>query len=79
MATAIPVIIIAAVMVGCVSWLLGFKSHEVGPVAATLGVRALPLGGALSLLLKDLCAYLFWIARNPITDMPPVPFMPGKP
>lgn len=30
------------------------------------------------LLLKDLCAYLFWIARNPISEKLPVDFLPGK-
>jgi hypothetical protein len=28
------------------------------------------------LLLWDLCAFLSWIAKNPVTEKPPVPFIP---
>jgi hypothetical protein len=35
-----------------------------------------PVAILIILLLKDLCAFLFWIARNPLIEKPPTPFLP---
>jgi hypothetical protein len=37
-----------------------------------------PPGLLLVLVMIDLCAYLAWIARAPLVDKPPVPFLPVK-
>jgi hypothetical protein len=35
-----------------------------------------PVAILIILLLKDLCAFLFWIARNPTIEKPPTAFLP---
>jgi hypothetical protein len=35
-----------------------------------------PVAILVILLLKDLCSFLQWIARQPTTDKPPLPFLP---
>ena len=42
-------------------------------------VLAVPVGVLMILLLKDLCGFLFWIARHPITEKPRLDFVTGKP
>jgi hypothetical protein len=37
----------------------------------------MPIPVLVILLLKDLCAFLFWIARNPTAEKPPTPFLPA--
>jgi len=38
----------------------------------------LPVGAVIVLLLKDVCGFLWWIARNPMIDKPPETFLPRK-
>ena len=45
--------------------------------AALLWLLILPPGAAILLLLKDVAAYLLWIARNPMVEKPPIPFVPA--
>jgi hypothetical protein len=37
-----------------------------------------PIAVLIILLLKDLCAFLIWIARHPAAEKPPQPFLPAK-
>ena len=42
-----------------------------------LWLLVIPAGVFIVLLLQDLCGFLRWIARNPMVDKPPVPFLPA--
>jgi hypothetical protein len=35
-----------------------------------------PISVVVVLLIKDLCGFLIWIARNPAVEKPPTPFLP---
>jgi hypothetical protein len=44
-----------------------------------VGFLLLPLPTLAILLLKDLCSFLRWIARQPAAEKPPPPFLPTRP
>jgi hypothetical protein len=61
---------------------VGFAVGEVRggirPLVLLLFIPA-AIAVVLCLLVKDLCAYLFWIARHPDAEKPPIQFLPGRP
>ena len=75
-----PLALIVALFVAHLSGLAGVNFLEY-PNDIPLGLRellAVP-AGALGLgLLSDLGGFLMWIARNPLTEKAPVPFLPRR-
>jgi hypothetical protein len=58
-------------------WGIIFGLRPVDPEALAW-ILTMPPGLFLVLLMKDLCAYLLWFARNPLTEKPGVYFVSGK-
>ncbi len=74
----VPLMIVAVTATaGAVGWGLMFGLRPV-EFNALVWLLTMPLGLFLVLLMKDLCAYLLWIARNPLTEKPGVHFVSGK-
>lgn len=78
--TLIPDFLLLLILaMGAFTFFLGKGFGLLDPPANPWALLML-LPGALAilalLLLKDLAAFLLWIARNPITEKPPVKFLP---
>ena len=74
----LAILIVTAVVnsIALVWGLAIFGSHPAPE--ALLWLFTLPVGALLAALLKDLCGYLLWFARNPYSDKPKVDFISGR-
>ncbi len=78
----LPVVLVVLGATGSVASLGLFVGLDIGAVHPAPRYEFLllelfvPIGILLTLLLKDLCGFLRWIAAHPIAEKPPEPFLP---